>query len=1000
MAKKIQLYIDGQSNSGDFVQIDLFEDEPIKIVDSIQNVTDINKIYDTFSRDFKVPASPNNNKVFKGFANPKIINGFDSRIVAGSIIKINGQDFKKGRLRLLSVGRKNNGKASFYKLSFQGNITTIKERLNGKKVKDLNFDTLRIPSTNANKLAGIRDGLYARGQGAPVSQVSAITITSKPSVSGNCRIRLNGVYYNVPVSNDSKTNNAIDIATYVNNLTGYTAQTTRNIVIIGSTGTSLETETEFNAYFATGMEAVVTTPQWGGALGDEAELDENGIALYPDVIYAPIFTNGKIVAVPTVGSYVQGSEYNGADKPTTTNYDFTLNKFTGYGSNNTSDKQEDSDTDFVVTPVSPDDYRPSVKVGRLIRMISQDFGIPFKNEFLHMEEIDQLYMFFNGKTVDATGDNSGDAFNNNASTEQSQIEDGTFTKTYTTELSPTSNSQTFTGISSDFSFTPSSDFNGFDQLKASTIKLDVVTDNVSAPVSVTLRKYFYNWSGTKIILKAETFQNVSSAEDIILPIGVESQFNSTYFFNYIQGREVHYEATIEYSQPISTNNYKFNIVHRLFLYTSGGITYYNSYLSLDTDVITEEVINIQGFSPDIKCIDLLTGIFKMFNLTAYVDETNEIVVKKLYDYYSEGNTIDITDSVLTDNDEAESLGFKYKSVNMKFQEAEDVLTKNYNPITSSTKFGDVAIAKSDFIDEEEGFSSESIGGSFSVELPFQSMMFEQLSLSFKQNQAATGGIFSTTAGGLPTDMVIGNCIDSDLNKVDTKPILFYGKQIDQLANYSSTSSTANKITNLAGRVYTSPVAYTEHGNTAGKIGRSIGGRGYVVMRGLDEGIPATNQYGLGTTSIYRDGSTQTGDDNPEKWWNPSGIMASRFRRDGVTPINYNNHFTSCRFNNDTYDESEFSNEYPSQGFINGLYQSNYEDYLKNMFLKNARLNKFKVKLKNNVLSQYKLNDTFIIQDTAYTINKIEIDILTGEGTVELLSKLDLPTGTPIYDANA
>ena len=49
-------------------------------------------------------------------------------------------------------------------------------------------------------------------------------------------------------------------------------------------------------------------------------------------------------------------------------------------------------------------------------------------------------------------------------------------------------------------------------------------------------------------------------------------------------------------------------------------------------VITEQI-------PKMKIIDFLTAIFKMFNLTAYIDETDTIVVKTLDSYYAASSVV-------------------------------------------------------------------------------------------------------------------------------------------------------------------------------------------------------------------------------------------------------------------------------------------------------------------------------------------------------------------------
>ena len=992
--KSIQLYINNQLDAGDLVELDLFQDEPIKLVDSIQNITDISKVFDTFTRDFKVPASPNNNRVFKGFANSKIINGFDSRVKIDAVIKVNGQDFKKGSVVLLSVGRENNGKASHYKLSFKGALSSIKEKLNDKKIKDLDFGTLRIPYTNANIVEGIRDGFFARGLGGELPQVTNITISATPNSSGTCILTLNGVAKNIFVSNDSTVNNALDIATIVNLDANYSASVYNNRVIIQSVSTSTQLESTFSTGTAIGMIAELSTLQWGGA-SDTKEQDKNGVELYPDIIYAPIFTDFKAVAVP-YGSYSLNNL-----KPTNASYDFTLARYTGVGANNTSTKDdEDVDVDFNVEPVTPADYKPSVKVGRLLRMIANDFAIPFQDDFIHLEELDQLYMFFNGKSKSDT-DSSTAAFNSNASTKTSGVSNIAYSKTFTTEVTPRGNETSFTGASNLDLIVPTATFFGWRQATRSSAVVYETESSNENNRTYRISSYYYRRDGVKVILNSTDYDPESGNGFGYTKVQhFDPRYTYDYFIDNVAGRNIFYEVTVTSTDDILTGLVDIKLTLKSLINFTSTTDTFSQTATSDTEVITDGYFNIERLAPEISCVDFLTGIFKMFNLTAYENNEGEIVVQKLATFYDEGNTIDITSSIITDKNQSDSIGFKYKAVDMSFQDADDVLTKNYSPLTKSTGFGNIKIGRNDFLDTDDITQGEGTGKTFSIELPFQSMMFEQLALSFKGVSpfSSTGGIFSTSVDGLPTDMVIGNCIDENLEGIDTKPILFYGKKVDQLSTYSSTSSTANKITNLAGRLYTSPVSYVESGNTAGKIGKSVNGRGYIIPRSTE--LESDNDYGLTTVLAFRDGASSIGDDNPERWWNPSGIMASRFRRNGVTPINHSNYFTSCRFDNDNFDENEFINEYPSQDFIQGLYQVNYEDYLKNMFKKNARLSKFKVKFNKRLLNTYKLNDTFIIEDSPYTINKIEIDILTGEGTVELLNKLDLPTGTPSYDANA
>lgn len=114
----LQLFVEGR-------RVDLFDFESIVLVDSIQNVKDINKIFIPFTRTFSVPASENNNKLFKHFYNEHI-RGFDPRKKINSQLELNSQTFKVGKLKLEGAVLKNN-KPYSYKVTFFGDTVDLKD---------------------------------------------------------------------------------------------------------------------------------------------------------------------------------------------------------------------------------------------------------------------------------------------------------------------------------------------------------------------------------------------------------------------------------------------------------------------------------------------------------------------------------------------------------------------------------------------------------------------------------------------------------------------------------------------------------------------------------------------------------------------------------------------------------------------------------------------------------------------------------------------------------
>ena len=128
--QQIQLYIEGQ-------RVDMFKDESVSITQSIQNVKDISKIFTDFSKTFTLPASKNNNKIFKHYYNFDIVGGFDGRTKKDSNIELNNLPFRDGKIKLEGVDLKNNVPYS-YRITFFGSTVTLKDLLGEDKLNNLN----------------------------------------------------------------------------------------------------------------------------------------------------------------------------------------------------------------------------------------------------------------------------------------------------------------------------------------------------------------------------------------------------------------------------------------------------------------------------------------------------------------------------------------------------------------------------------------------------------------------------------------------------------------------------------------------------------------------------------------------------------------------------------------------------------------------------------------------------------------------------------------------
>jgi hypothetical protein len=95
----LQLYIK-DIDSGDYVQLDLFQDEKVELNLNVKNINDISKIISDFSQPFTIPTTPTNNRLFKHWYNADVDGNFNANIRVDAYIEINSLPFRYGSLQL------------------------------------------------------------------------------------------------------------------------------------------------------------------------------------------------------------------------------------------------------------------------------------------------------------------------------------------------------------------------------------------------------------------------------------------------------------------------------------------------------------------------------------------------------------------------------------------------------------------------------------------------------------------------------------------------------------------------------------------------------------------------------------------------------------------------------------------------------------------------------------------------------------------------------------
>ena len=158
--------------------------------------------------------------------------------------------------------------------------------------------------------------------------------------------------------------------------------------------------------------------------------------------------------------------------------------------------------------------------------------------------------------------------------------------------------------------------------------------------------------------------------------------------------------------------------------------------------------------PEIKVIDFLTGLFKMFNLTTFVEDSGTIYVDTLDNFYankkSTSTAYDISEFVDVKSSQV-NIALPYREVSFSFEDTDTFLAATHNQLFNQEW------AKTDFTQTDD--SGNIVDGAlYSVVAPFGHPKYERL-LNL-DNEAQT-------------DIQVGWSVDDNQESYIGKPLLFY-----------------------------------------------------------------------------------------------------------------------------------------------------------------------------------------------------------------------------------
>ena len=354
---------------------------------------------------------------------------------------------------------------------------------------------------------------------------------------------------------------------------------------------------------------------------------------------------------------------------------------------------------------------PAVRVKSIFDIIGLQYGVTFTGAFLSDPRFTQAYLWYKNKNAfEFSGEAQKLDFDSIVSS---------FIPTYPLNLYVDSSSNQIT--------TPF--FNG------ATWMNHVITLDVTSVSSPTITYWIDTYRNGALF---STTQGTGAASYGLANVPNVQGLNDVWEF-YVRSNfpltfdsEIQYEVTyITSVNPIPTTEF---------------IRYSNFTLNLTA------FTDLAQLAPQMKVNDFIAGILKQFNLTCFGTGVNTYEIVPLDDWYGAGAVIDITE--FTDKTEISIDRVKlYKKIAFKFQESNSLMNKAFFE-QGLKEYGNTE------------YQYPYDGGEFSIEVPFENLLFNQFS-----------------SGGTPTGLQVGYSLDSSFAPYIPKPCLLYKYGGVNLANH-------------------------------------------------------------------------------------------------------------------------------------------------------------------------------------------------------------------------
>jgi hypothetical protein len=350
--------------------------------------------------------------------------------------------------------------------------------------------------------------------------------------------------------------------------------------------------------------------------------------------------------------------------------------------------------------IKSDELKSSLRIYNIIKAIEVKYGITFSRDFLHRSQFQNIFMWLNG------------ADESMVDTKRVEIENIDF------------GAPVFDIVNNTINLEPN-------VLFPFGYKINIRTSsNATKPYKINVYK---NGFKVSVIEVTEFTSQVYG--------GCKVFANET--------AQVYFE--IEASEPIT---YNINL-YVLKLNNLGIPQLPNATIAktTDTGILFQPSVRMEINLPELKVIDFLSGIMKMFKLIILPTSVNTFYLDTLDSFYNKGNLLDITDYVDIE-DITYSRPLVYKEIDFKFEETENILGKKFRDTNNNIGYGDL-----------KSIYPQIQGDTLEIKLPFENMLFENLPYEQGDESNNVSNIVIGQNSSLNDDNTIS------INK--SKPILFY-----------------------------------------------------------------------------------------------------------------------------------------------------------------------------------------------------------------------------------